>query len=221
MPIGTATQSRAPFAPHLRALGGVHPVQRDPLLGQQLADAAGQQLLGHLLQCGGSCGGHAASGHELPQLPAGAGTRREEEHGVHEAVARGKLPASPAAPAGRFGGGRDFGAVPLEVEERFLQAAVREGEAGRRAGQRGGAPSSQPFRQLVLEARPGPGCRRTEAAAPRGPAATPEGVEEAVGPAQAGQAEAAAQVVEDAQGAQLQPLPLPRAGGVQQEHGAG
>lgn len=59
------------------------------------------------------------------------------------------------------------------------------------------------------------------AATPRGPSTTAERVEEADVRVQAGQAEAAAQVVEEAQGAQPQPCLLAQAGSVEHEHGAG
>lgn len=156
------------------------------------------------------------------------GAGGEEEDGVHKALG-GRLALRglsggrprPAAPAERLSGGRDLRAVPLEVEERLLEAVVGEGGAGRRPGQDGGgSPRPEPLRQLLLEAGPGVGSRRAEAATPRGPAAPPERVEEPEGPAEAGQAEAAAQVVEEPQGAALEPRPPPRAGRVQQEHHA-
>lgn len=155
-------------------------------------------------------------------------TGGKEEDSVHKSLggglalgglARGQ--ARPPAPAERLGGGRDLRAVPLEVEERLLEAIVGEGGAGSRPGQDGGgSPRPEPLRQLLLEAGPGAGPRRAEAAAPRGPTATPERVEEPEGPAEAGQAEAAAQVVEEPQGAALEPRPLARPGRVQQEHHA-
>lgn len=229
-PLVLAAESCAVQPHYLRPLGSVHPEESDFLVCNQLLDALGQELLRQLLSRGRlpRGGRGVAARHELPQLPPRAGARGEEEDGVHKAL-EGRLALRgfsggqprPPAPAERLGGRRDLRAVPLEVEERLLQAVVGEGGAGRRPGQDGGgSPRPEPLRQLLLEAGPGAGPRRAEAAAPRGPAAAPERVEEPEGPAEAGQAEAAAQVVEEPQSAALEPLPPAGAGRVQEEHHA-